>query len=519
MVSNTAVALVANSFNSVGTGTLPTGFTTAQYVIYSTATSSTTAGFFWLDLTGAAPHSTQIGNFTLAIPSAGTVNSIICQGWPLQPNRTQPQGLNAVVEVLASGSSCTASGAMFNYYLIVPSAGTVTQIHGLTQVAWADALYDPTSAALTDIVFFDSGTQQVGVYPYTAGANPFLTSATYISGVYSAAKSLRNLQIGGTLLITATPITGGGVQSIYKFSSGSTSAQVVYTEPGPGTIDTGTALNNPKVAEEDGTNVYFVDTVTSGSQYLVQINPNDTAKVLYTNATPGSTPMSVLGADGTKVLVSLHAAGGNQTSTTWNLYSLPTGSTTQTLPTVSYFFTGPINSSSPPTATSELAIAGNGTSTLVFLNVIVANGGATVKSSAIVNPSATLPASFNANFNTWLLPSSVGDTGTVLQVRGITDAQANFIGGGTINKIVLSGSFVTTGGSYNSTPLTAPGGGSVTLASGQGVIDVGIDTRLGAGVEAGWVESPTNPAAVICTLSSNQIVVLMPATNTALIPF
>jgi hypothetical protein len=412
--------------------------------------------------------------------------------------------LAAVVEVLASGSGCTATGATFNYYLLDPSTGTGTSITGLTHIAWADAIYDQSSGVLTDIVFFDSGAQKLGVYPYTLGSNPFLTAATYVSGNFAAAKSLRYSQFGSTL-VAATPATGSAVQTVYKFASGSTSAQSIYTEPGPGAIGAGTGLSNPRSAETDGANVYFVDTVTSGSQYLVQINQNGTTKTLYTNTTPTSTPMAVLGADGTRVLVSVQAAGGTSNATTWNLYPLPIGITTTSLPTAPYTFTG-LTTFGLPIVTSELAVPGNGSSTLVFVNMVTSLQGPTRKYSGIVNPSATLAATLVPN--TWLLPSSVGNTGTVLQVQNITDAQATFIGGGTINKIVLSGNFP-------STTLTAPGGGSVTVPPGD--VDIDFTTSLGGGVVAGV--SLASGDALICTLASNQIVVLTPASNTWLVPF
>ena len=528
---------VAYSFDLRGSGNIPTSGAHSQYVIYAKAINSTTAGLYWLDLTTSTQPvqpTSSIGAFTVPI-TGGDVQSVVCGGIPLQANRTQPATLKAVLVTLVSG---TCGSGTYNYYYVDHAANTVTQIPtGGATASLMAPVYDQNSGALTEVVVLSAN--QFDVFPYN-GSNPFANSPTTVAGTFSSATQLDTSLTRGSVLIAAQPTQINNGYRVFQFNSGTASPTAVYTQSATGgTIGSGPSgscngvspylcpVTNSKSAESDAAYVYFVDSITSGlvasdsgTQRLVSVDANGAYTVLYTTSAgaAATTPMTVLGADGSHVLVAIQQSGATSSGVTWNLYSLSASSVTTTLPAPIYTFTGSPDYTAPESA-SALATPGSAASTLVFVNFLgcVQNCATTEKYSAIVNPSSTLNATFVAN--SWLLPDSVGETGNVLQLQGITDPQANFLGGGTVAKINLTQMIQS--GSYPdvsaTSTLTAPGGGTVTIPSGDGVVQFldgwGSDVVVGATLAA-------SGDALICTLSSNQIVKLAPpASPGALFPY
>ena len=499
-VSNTAATFLAGSIYLAGTNTNITGESALQYVIYTAADSGGTARFYWLDLTpSSTPVPSVIGTFGATIPSGGTAGTLICDSSYAQGSVQQPQSMFALIAVLASGASCTATGATFTYYFVDNSLNTVTPVTGFTQAALYP-IYN-NSGALTAVANFNSSTHTLNLYAYTAGSNPFASAPTVALSNVNSISQLGNTTQQVTWYFDVTLTTSSTVHSVYELTSGSTSASSIYTETIAGTLGTGGASSiNSSSSETDGTNMFFVDTATNGAQSLYQIGSTGALTLLYSDNTPATTPpLSLIASDGTHVLVAVQSGSS---PITWTFYPLAVGQANQSLPSSTGL---PYAEGSSASTFNGLATPGKASSRLVFVNWLGSSGGTTEKFSAILTPSGTVP--LNTVNNSQFISSSLalgGAGGSVLQAQGITDAQANFIGGGSLYNVSLS--------SFSASLLSPPGGGTFTIPSTSAGYALNAWSPIGAG------EFIPSGLVFIYNQNTNQIFTITEA-NTTLGPW
>jgi hypothetical protein len=524
--STTPAAFVAASYYLSGT---PSQYTEAlyQYVLFAAADTNGNAQFYSLNLTPTQADqlaATQIGTFGATIPSGGTAASILCDTEQAQGSLSQPQSLFALVEILASGSSCSAAGATYSFYYVNASTGIVAQVTGITQPKLFP-IYS-SSGTLTGLANFNASTNTLNLYSYTAGANPFAGTPTAVTGSGGAALSSSNVNsvtylgsAAGSLGVSqiyldVTLTSATSTHYVYSLATGSSSATQILQAAG--TLGTGGADSiNDASYESDGTNVFFVDS-SSGSQTLYQIGAMGTLTALYTNDSPSTTPLSLIASDGTHVLVTLETPGSTNT---WTFYPLLAGRPNQPLPGS----TGDIASSGdfPPSTFSGLATPGNTTSKQVFVNWIGAVGGTTEQWCAIMTPSGSVLFSTSPSYdggsdysqygNSQLLTGSVGSSGTVLLAANIQSVQSNFIEGASLYVIQLNSNGSDT---VSSSALEPPGGGSFTVPTPVG-------TALPGWPPMGvlWFASGANSGtAYTYDMNTNQIFGLT-ETNTTFAPW
>jgi hypothetical protein len=213
----------------------------------------------------------------------------------------------------------------------------------------------------------------------------------------------------------------------------------------------------------DNNYLYFVDTVSVGmpTVKLVRIDLTvGTSLILYSSTLAAQTVYDVIGSNGAVLIFDATTAGSPNTTTLMSISVNGNQNPTPLGPTL----TGMVTASLIAAAPGDL----NG---FVFVDVTNVTGTTFSYSSEVLTPSGAVlqPLLANSTF----LGRTTELSGTVFQIRGITDTAGGF-GGGSLNSVNIANSLT-------STPFTTIGGGAYAVPQNYGTILVGLSNTIGAG--------------------------------------
>lgn len=426
--------------------------------------------------TTVAPTAVQVSSLSLP-----TTTALCLGGGSAQTNIYDPKTIFVLLHTNAGGSSSCGKGG--DVYQVVHYADSSTTAPTVINITTATPLSSPlvplykSGGALGGMVLLDSK-GNLDFYSDDTFTNPMVLTSGVTQWFNIVDDSTVN-NTGGTGASTAflSVTTSSGTSLLRVPSSGA--ASNVYTASG-GPLLRGVADTN---------NVYFMDTSVP-TPFM-----NGTRKI-YQEAIAGGTPVEIysatvtglqpppidmlLASNGTTLLLS-SIAGITNTATT-SILSLPIGSG-GTLSTLAGPFSGKVSVSVCPATFGDL------TTDEVLLSVLdTTSSSATTSgySSEVLTPSGQVKQTLaNSAFLTFGAPFPCGpESGTVLQVRGITDTNGSGYGGATVNSFNLS--------SLTVTPLTTTSGsGNYVVPNGDQLFTSFLSDTVGFGV---IVPTPSPPA-------------------------
>jgi hypothetical protein len=510
-LTTTASTIIGQSFNLTinSAGNAVIAETPAYSMHASVVPPSTNIQIYGLNLTTSTqPIGQPIGTFSVPLPVSGLISDVICDSTSSQTNFLDPSTLFVVLQV-ANTPPCSSGTSTYTYYVVnyadtgAPTTVTIpTPPSTVGLSSNIESLYAPTGA-LAQIAIYDPVNQVLDVYPYTSGTALTSTPTSAITGLNSATflDDSVNTQHGTTAFYDVTLAASSSTHVLYRLPYSSATATAQYTAAGTfGQV------------KHDTTNLYFTDNSgsTTTSQNVVQAPVAGGAAVqllspanTYTASTGVS--LSVFGSNGSLLVVKGAVEPLSSSPATTNYYSLNIGSA-QALPARTYFASG-LFVEDQLVATTP----GDITTRVLLVNVVteLSSGGGISYTQACFagTPAGNTRQALQgtaASGSQFILSS--GDlTGQPLQVNGITDANGQTQGGGTVSVVNLSGSIP------GLTTLNAVGGGAYVVGAGT-ALEVG---DLTSALSVGFIVGSANSAAV--NLASD-VVVPISLTNTTLTP-
>lgn len=417
------------------------------YILYAAPGSDNNVHIWAMNLSTASkttlPSAQQVSNLSIALPSGDAVHTVICpdSGTSLDPtgvtNVFQPSTVYAVIHLPGTGG-CGTTGDTYEVVNASDSTNvSPTVLTGITTLPAGSIsdIYSSTGALTANVINING---QLKAYPYTAGASPMSgSSSAILTGVNSATR-------------LATGATGAGLvlpsQYMDVTLSASPTSHEIYQLTKSAATPVYAALGVPTGPTLDASNLYFIDTVTSGvdlTDYVTQLSlASNAAKTLYTNhyTTTSGAAFQTIGSSGSVLMVA--GVGTTGGLTTGSYYGLPIGVTTSTLAASPPQTQG----SQSPQWQLQLVTSGDLSSAVVLLDWQTAQSASAYTSyTAVLSASATPTVLRNSLANSALFFTSNFVGGAVLEVTGITDTSLSYlpgtinaVGGGTLNSLNLS---------------------------------------------------------------------------------
>jgi hypothetical protein len=409
---------------------------TPDLMMYAAAGSDGKTHVYGLNLSNTAevPVPTQISS--LSLPSTKQ----ICSSNQAETNLATPKTLFVVLEITAVGQ-CNLGGETFEVVSYEDSATTAPTVADITSNQF-DSLYN--GADLEGTVLFDSATKALNLYK---GAS-FVAPTLLVSGIEAVFPIVTASINSGTEFdssaVFMSVITASGTEEQYRIDSAGTATKFHTGLVGSSAVD--------------NKNLYFAD-VTSPTTTKIYQEPlsGGTAKLLYSGPSPTGSAYQLIGTNDSVLVFQLYK-GTSVTDATATLYTVPIG-VASTTPTkigaydgvLSAFLASP--SASDPSGNvlfvTVMKVTGSGNSTTTSYTAFAILPGDPTKQNEVKN---AVYESFG------ILTSEL--TGSVWQVRGITDTDGGW-GGGTVSHVdvstLVSTDFKTTGGSVYKMPANYDG--------------------------------------------------------------
>jgi hypothetical protein len=433
--------------------------------------------------TTVAPTAVQVSSLSLPTTTA------LCPG-PAAVSSTQtniydPTSLFVLLHTNSAGSSsCGKGGDVYQVVHYADSSTTAPTVISITPHALSMLLpLYRSGGALGGMVLLDS-TGNLDFY----GDDTFTNPTVLTSGVTQYFDLVDDKGVdntGGTGASTAflSVVTANGT-AIWRVPATGTASNI-YTPAG--------ILGLTAVA--DNNNVYFTDTTNP-----TPLSMNGT-RTIYQEAISGGSPVAIysatvtglapaaedrlLASNGTTLM--LASGGGGIGTQTTSIFSLPIGSG-GTLTTIAGPFSGQVAVSVCP------ASFGDVTSDEILLNVLDTSAGSTSTSgysSEVLTPNGQVKQTLdNSAFLIMPAPIPCGlESGTVLQVRGITDTNGSGYGGGTVSSFNLT--------SFTATPLTTTSGnGNYVVPKADQLLTAFLSDSVGFGI-VGPTATPPSPGGAL----------------------
>jgi hypothetical protein len=374
-----------------------------------------------LDATKSKPQTAQIS--TIGLPAL----SEFCDATSGQTNVVEPATLFFLLQTAGPNRVCGDSDDVYQVVHYRDGAATPPKIVAVHTAKFAP-IYSTSGGApgpLGGIVLLDPLTGHLDFYADSTFTAPKLIA----NGVASYQNLALDLQTpfagkaGGFFIVTPSI----GPQSLYRISTAGT-AVVEYT-----------AAGNLQSDVTDLKNLYFIDNLAATQTESIWQEPliGGAPVKLLTRGYAANQYDSLFGADGVDLVIGSHFF----TSDTSTLSTLPVGklsTSEKQIGAYNGYLTGELYATTPGSATS---------SSVIFANVSLLDAKGFHYSSEAIQPNGTVVSALTAN-SQYL--GGVGPaTGTVFQVRGITDLDSGY-GGATLYSVKV--------GSGAATPFTTPAG-------------------------------------------------------------
>lgn len=278
--------------------------------------------------------------------------------------------------------------------------------------------------------------------------------------------------------------------------TGAGSASIIYTSPS-GVLD--------GIAVADASNAYF-----SSAGLL----PYGQQQKIYQESLSGGTPIllfatvpiarnpphySLVGSNGA-LLVMTGPANANQQS--MSVLTLPVGGG----PVGEHFVAGPfaVFNLSAAMCRSTFGDTSSAEVVLTMQNNAPGPGSIVTYSSEVLTPTAVVKQALMPN-SFFLTPCDINSSGTVLQVRGITDTNGQ-LGGGTINAFDLSSGSAVVLATMSGRNYVVPSGDDLDLSFLSATVGLGTVSSVVSGVFSGLAFDVSKSLIVPVNVPNSEVV-------------
>jgi hypothetical protein len=406
---------------------------------------------YGLPLTGTTvPKPVQIGNLSLA------ASTDLCSFREAQTNFAEPTTLFLLIKVPSAGNTCSGADFVFEVVHYTDAATTAPTVVDVTTTAFYP-IYNTADSApgpLGGMVMLDSATGDLLFY----SSDAFTAPKTLVTGVVSVADSGANLQIdtAGVDADFYGVTTTAGKQYLYRVSS---TGAAVKEYSASGVLQFGAA---------DQSHLYFIDNVASSSgkgtaAFLQEPFAGGAVTRLLSLPYAAGVGLNLVGSTGSLLVF----ASNDLTTDAATLSTLPVGVESTSAHQIGSFtgdLTASMHSPNGSLGSSEAVI---------FVNLESASSKGIISySSESLLPVGTVKQALLADSQ--FLTQGSATSGSVLQVRGITDTTGSYGGAKLYGVNISTGDatiYTTTGGEDFVVPATyALAVDSLSLIVGAGVM-------------------------------------------------